>query len=103
MSRLFIFFLLMFTGFSQAYASEDPFAQQADFLPVGKAFVFSSEHLPSGETRLQWKIADSYYLYKNVSDLTGSTPRTRLYCHKGWSTVMSFLAPPRFIVTALQS
>jgi thiol:disulfide interchange protein DsbD len=64
MSRLFIFFLLMFTGFSQAYASEDPFAQQADFLPVGKAFVFSSEHLPSGETRLQWKIADSYYLYK---------------------------------------
>jgi thioredoxin:protein disulfide reductase len=64
MSRLIVFFLLLVTGFSQAFASEDPFAQKADFLPVAKAFVFSSEHLPSGETRLHWKIADDYYLYQ---------------------------------------
>ena len=64
MSRLFFFLLLLVAGFSQAHASEDPFAQKPDFLPVAKAFVFSSEDLPSGETRLQWKIADKYYLYK---------------------------------------
>ena len=64
MSRLFIFFLLMVTGFSQAYASEDPFSQKDDFLPVTKAFALSVEPLPSGETRLQWKIADTYYLYQ---------------------------------------
>ena len=64
MSRLFIFFLLMVTGFSQAYASEDPFSQKDDFLPVSKAFALNVEPLPSGEIRLQWKIADTYYLYQ---------------------------------------
>ena len=64
MSRLFFFLLLLVAGFSQAHANEDPFAQKPDFLPVAKAFVFSSEDLPSGETRLQWKIADKYYLYQ---------------------------------------
>ncbi|MFP3515064.1 protein-disulfide reductase DsbD [Pseudomonas sp. SIMBA_077] len=64
MHRLFVFFFLILTGFSQAHASNDPFAPKADFLPAAKAFVFSSEPLPSGETRLSWKIADKYYLYQ---------------------------------------
>ena len=64
MSRLIVFFFLLLTGFSQAYASDNPFEQKADFLPAEQAFVFSAEPLPSGETRLQWKITDKYYLYK---------------------------------------
>ena len=64
MHRLFIFLFLLLTGLNQAQASNDPFAQQADFLPVTKAFAFSSETLPTGETRLQWHIADNYYLYQ---------------------------------------
>ena len=64
MHRLFIFLFLLLTGFSQAQASNDPFAQKVDFLPVAKAFAFSSEVLPSGETRLSWQIANNYYLYQ---------------------------------------
>ena len=64
MHRLFIFLFLLLTGFSQAQASNDPFAQKVDFLPVAKAFAFSSEALPSGETRLSWQIANNYYLYQ---------------------------------------
>ena len=64
MHRLFIFLFLLLTGFSQAQASNDPFAQKVDFLPVAKAFAFSSETLPSGETRLSWQIANNYYLYQ---------------------------------------
>ena len=64
MSRLMVFFFLLLTGLSQAYASDNPFEQKADFLPANKAFVFTSEPLPSGETRLHWQITDQYYLYK---------------------------------------
>ena len=64
MSRLIVFFFLLLTGLSQAYASDNPFEQKADFLPANKAFVFTSEPLPSGETRLHWQITDKYYLYK---------------------------------------
>lgn len=64
MSRLMVFFFLLLTGLSQAYASDNPFEQKADFLPANKAFVFTSELLPSGETRLHWQITDQYYLYK---------------------------------------
>ncbi|KMM87922.1 protein-disulfide reductase DsbD [Pseudomonas lundensis] len=64
MSRLIVFFFLLLTGLSQAHASDNPFEQKADFLPANKAFVFTSEPLPSGETRLHWQITDQYYLYK---------------------------------------
>lgn len=64
MSRLMVFFFLLLTGLSQAYASDNPFEKKADFLPANKAFVFTSEPLPSGETRLHWQITDKYYLYK---------------------------------------
>ena len=64
MPQLIVFFFLLLTGLSQAYASDNPFEQKADFLPANQAFVFTSEPLPSGETRLQWQIIDKYYLYK---------------------------------------
>ena len=64
MPQLIVFFFLLLTGLSQAYASDNPFEQKADFLPANKAFVFTSEPLPSGETRLHWQITDQYYLYK---------------------------------------
>ena len=62
--RLLLSLLLMcLVGVTQAQTANNPFSQP-DFLPVNKAFVFSAEPLPSGETRLQWKIADTYYLYQ---------------------------------------
>lgn len=62
--RLLITLLLAcIAGLAQAQTVGDPFAQ-ADFLPANKAFVFSSETLASGQTRLHWKIAERYYLYQ---------------------------------------
>ncbi|WP_047292905.1 protein-disulfide reductase DsbD [Pseudomonas lundensis] len=74
MSRLIVFFFLLLTGLSQAYASDNPFEQKADFLPANKAFVFTSEPLPSGETRLHWQITDQYYLYKKRFKFEGLDP-----------------------------
>lgn len=62
MRRLFLFFVLLISGLAQA--GTDPFATKPDFLPVGKAFIFTSERLDSGETQLYWQIADGYYLYQ---------------------------------------
>jgi len=62
MRRLFVFFVLLISGLAQA--GTDPFATKPDFLPVGKAFIFTSERLESGETQLYWQIADGYYLYQ---------------------------------------
>ncbi|MGH8334324.1 MAG: protein-disulfide reductase DsbD [Pseudomonas fluorescens] len=62
MRRLFLFLVLLISGVAQA--GTDPFATKPDFLPVGKAFIFTSERLDSGETQLYWQIADGYYLYQ---------------------------------------
>lgn len=62
MRRLFLFFVLLISGLAQA--GTNPFDTKPDFLPVGKAFVFTSERLESGETQLYWQIADGYYLYQ---------------------------------------
>ncbi|PSS52815.1 protein-disulfide reductase DsbD [Pseudomonas sp. BBP2017] len=59
MRTLLLALMLLFSGLTQA----NPFAQ-SDFLPVDKAFVFSSERLESGQMRLHWKITDGYYLYQ---------------------------------------
>lgn len=72
--RLLLSFLLMcLVGVAQAQTANNPFAQP-DFLPVNKAFTFSVEPLPSGETRLQWKIADTYYLYQKRFKFDGLDP-----------------------------
>ena len=72
--RLLLSLLLMcLVGVAQAQTANNPFAQP-DFLPVNKAFVFSAEPLPSGETRLQWKIADTYYLYQKRFKFDGLDP-----------------------------
>ena len=63
MRLLMTLLLVCFAGLAQAKGTGDPFAQP-DFLPANKAFEFSSEALQSGETRLHWKIADTYYLYQ---------------------------------------
>ncbi|WPN59791.1 protein-disulfide reductase DsbD [Pseudomonas sp. P9_31] len=62
MRRLFLFFVLLISGVAQA--GTNPFETQPDFLPVEKAFIFTSERLESGETQLYWQIADGYYLYQ---------------------------------------
>lgn len=63
MRLLLSLLLTCLIGVAQAQTANNPFAQP-DFLPVNKAFALSVEPLPSGETRLQWKIADTYYLYQ---------------------------------------
>ena len=62
MRRLFLLFLVFFASLAQA--GSNPFESKPDFLPVGKAFVLTSERLESGETQLFWQIADGYYLYQ---------------------------------------
>ena len=62
MRRLFLLFFLLLSGLAQA--GTNPFETKPDFLPVGKAFTFTSERLESGETQLFWQIADGYYLYQ---------------------------------------
>ncbi|KAF0865568.1 protein-disulfide reductase DsbD [Pseudomonas sp. LD120] len=62
MRRLCILLFMLFTSLAQA--SNNPFEVKPDFLPVDKAFTFTSERLPSGETQLFWQIADGYYLYQ---------------------------------------
>ncbi|CAM3599510.1 protein-disulfide reductase DsbD [Pseudomonas wadenswilerensis] len=68
--RVFLFALMfLLSGLSQA----NPFAQ-SDFLPVNKAFVFSSERLESGQMRLHWQITDGYYLYQKRLKFDGLAP-----------------------------
>ena len=62
MRRLFLFLVLLISGVAQA--GTNPFETKPDFLPMEKAFVFTSERLESGETQLYWQIADGYYLYQ---------------------------------------
>ncbi|WP_392890625.1 protein-disulfide reductase DsbD [Pseudomonas migulae] len=62
MRRLFLFFVLLISGVAQA--GTNPFDTKPEFLPVEKAFVFTSERLESGEMQLYWQITDGYYLYQ---------------------------------------
>ncbi|CRM26191.1 Thiol:disulfide interchange protein DsbD precursor [Pseudomonas sp. 28 E 9] len=70
MRYLFTFLLVLLAGFAQA-APGNPFESKPDFLPVGKAFTFTSERLESGETQLYWQIADGYYLYQQRMKFDG--------------------------------
>ena len=70
MRHLFTLLLVLFAGFAQA-SPGNPFDTKPDFLPVGKAFTFTSERLESGETQLYWQIADGYYLYKQRMKFDG--------------------------------
>ncbi|NMZ36377.1 protein-disulfide reductase DsbD [Pseudomonas proteolytica] len=71
MRHLFIFLLVLFTGLAQSAPGNNPFETQPEFLPVGKAFTFTSERLASGETQLYWQIADGYYLYQQRMKFDG--------------------------------
>ncbi|WP_395603052.1 protein-disulfide reductase DsbD [Pseudomonas sp. B21128] len=62
MRHIFLLFALLISGLAQA--GNNPFETKADFLPVDKAFVLTSERLESGETQLFWQITDGYYLYQ---------------------------------------
>jgi thiol:disulfide interchange protein DsbD len=64
MRFFFLLVLGLFAGLAQAQSGNNPFETKPDFLPVGKAFIFTSERLESGETQLYWQIADGYYLYQ---------------------------------------
>ncbi|MGL6243483.1 protein-disulfide reductase DsbD [Pseudomonas sp.] len=72
MRRLFLFFVLLISGVAQA--GTNPFDTKPEFLPVEKAFVFTSERLASGETQLYWQITDGYYLYQKRLKFEGLPP-----------------------------
>ncbi|MGX1187393.1 thiol:disulfide interchange protein DsbD [Pseudomonas sp. F-14 TE3623] len=72
MRRLFLFFVLLISGIAQA--GTNPFETKPEFLPVEKAFIFTSERLESGETQLYWQIADNYYLYQKRLKFDGLAP-----------------------------
>ncbi|MGF0242686.1 protein-disulfide reductase DsbD [Rhodococcus sp. IEGM1300] len=72
MRRLFLLFALLISGLAQA--GINPFETKPDFLPVGKAFIFTSERLETGETQLYWQIADGYYLYQQRLKFDGLAP-----------------------------
>ncbi len=74
MRALILAVLCLFSSLSLAQNFANPFAQ-SDFLPVEKAFVFTSERLPSGETRLHWAITEGYYLYQKRLKFDGLTPQ----------------------------
>src|SRR5471030_91270 len=73
MLRLFLTIVLLISGLAQA--GTNPFETKPDFLPVGKAFIFTSERLESGETQLYWQIADGYYLYQQRLKFDGLEPQ----------------------------
>ncbi|MBK5415437.1 protein-disulfide reductase DsbD [Pseudomonas sp. TH31] len=62
MHRFFTLLLMLFSGFIHAGGSL--FDVKPEFLPAEKAFTFSSQRLPSGETQLYWQVAEGYYLYQ---------------------------------------
>jgi thiol:disulfide interchange protein DsbD len=74
MRNLWLVMLILFPLLAQALPGGDTFpsrngpslfSEQPDFLPANKAFIFTSERLATGETRLYWQIADGYYLYRH--------------------------------------
>ena len=67
---LLLIFLLL-PALAQALPGNDPFKRQAEFLPVDQAFTLTSDRLESGETRLHWRIAQGYYLYKQRISVAG--------------------------------
>ncbi|OCX11588.1 protein-disulfide reductase DsbD [Pseudomonas graminis] len=73
MRRLWLMILMLIPLLAQAVPGEDPFpaksgpslfSEKPDFLSAKDAFIFTSERLASGKTRLYWQIADGYYLYQ---------------------------------------
>ncbi|UZE30875.1 protein-disulfide reductase DsbD [Pseudomonas asplenii] len=70
------FFFLIFASLAQA--GNDPFAvKKPEFPPAQQVFVFSSEKLASGQTRLYWQISDGYYLYQKRLKFDGLDPAHR--------------------------
>ena len=78
----------------------NPFETKPDFLPVGKAFIFTSERLESGETQLYWQIADGYYLYQKRLKFDGLPAEQKPALPQGEATATSFSASSRSIARA---
>src|SRR5687768_10671556 len=47
-----------------AGAGDDPVSGDDEYLPIDQAFALTSEALSVNNLRLNWRIADGYYLYK---------------------------------------
>ena len=61
--------LIPLSSLAQWSASSDPalagIGGQEEFLPVEEAYVLNSEFEAPGQLRLNWQIAEGYYLYRN--------------------------------------
>jgi thiol:disulfide interchange protein DsbD len=63
--RIFLLLIsLLLATLAQALPNNDPFNLKPEFLHADAAFALTSERLDTGETRLHWRIADGYYLYR---------------------------------------
>lgn len=59
--------------------SQSPGTNMTDeFLPVEKAFQFSSKQLDSSTVQLNWVIAEDYHLYKNKFEFSLSPDTARI-------------------------
>ena len=47
--------------------------QQPEFLPPDEAFIFTTKQAP-GELRLNWVIAEGYYLYRDKTTAASAAP-----------------------------
>jgi thiol:disulfide interchange protein DsbD len=83
MRRLLLFCIFLISGVAQA--GTNPFESKPEFLPVDKAFVFTSERLESGETQLYWQIADGYYLYQKRLKFDGLPAEQQPFLPQGES------------------
>ncbi len=90
MRGIFVFFLWLFTCLVQAAPGTNPFDTKPEFLPVDKAFTYTSERLESGETQLYWQITDGYYLYQKRLKFDGLPVEQHPRCRKVKRTATSF-------------
>ena len=66
-----VLFALLFSHPARAEGIQD-----SEFLPPEQAFQFSSEQLSDGTVRLNWQIADGYYLYQKRLKASETDPAT---------------------------
>ncbi len=92
MGKVWLMVLMLVPLLAQAVPGGDPFlaktgpsllSEKADFLSAKDAFIFTSERLVSGETRLYWQIADGYYLYQQRLKFEGLSQQQQPVLPKG--------------------
>jgi thiol:disulfide interchange protein DsbD len=92
MRKVWLMILMLIPLLAQALPGGDPFparsgpsifSEKPDFLSAREAFIFTSERLASGGTRLYWQIPDGYYLYQQRLKFEGLSQAQQPVLPKG--------------------